>query len=81
MRLFWFAAGMAWGFLFGSIASDAFASPNPKAEMPLTATESLKESVPSKPRCMRPRIFVLAQRLPNGKAIPVMTAVVMVPCE
>ena len=62
-------------------AYHAWSSPNLKAETPLLGTQSLKEKLPAKPRCMRPRIFILAQRLPNGKAIPVMTAVVMVPCE
>lgn len=46
-------------------------------EIPLSATETARQA---KTPCTRQRVLILAQRLPNGKSIPVMVAVVTMPC-
>lgn len=50
-------------------------------EIPLSATESVRTARQAKSACTVRRVLILAQRLPNGKSIPVMVAVVTVPCE
>lgn len=62
------------------LAYHAWASPNPNQETPLTATQTAKEAISRKQRCATTRVFILAQRLPNGKAVPVMAVVARVPC-
>jgi Flp pilus assembly protein CpaB len=65
---------------FIGMAYHAWPAGRTDQEIPLSATESRKDAVSAKAQCTRQRVLILAQRLPNGKAIPVMVAVVTVPC-
>ena len=66
---------------FIGLAYHAMSAGRIDQEIPLTPTESRKDARQAKSACTVRRVLILAQRLPNGKAIPVMVAVVTVPCE
>jgi hypothetical protein len=62
------------------MAYHALAAPQPYSERPSFRPQIAKEAKQAVPACIRHRVLILAQRLPNGKTIPVMVAVVAVPC-
>lgn len=78
MRIILFAICAA--ILIG-LAYHALSAPQPFMERPSFRPQTAREAKNPIHRCMTLRKFILAQRLPNGKAIPVMVAIVAVPCQ
>lgn len=66
--------------LFLIIASTATATVRDINPMPLTATEKANDGDSRKARCIKPRMFVLALKVPGGRVIPVKTIIVFKPC-
>lgn len=66
--------------LFLIIAGTATAAVRDINPMPLTATEKAKDGDQRKARCIKPHMFVLALKTPDGRVIPVKTILVFRPC-
>lgn len=74
-RLRWLAVGFLLGLAFSAlIRSEAFASPDTTAERPRFRPETATRAKQPTVRCIPPRMFILAQRLPDGtrKAVAMM---------
>lgn len=71
---FWLA------ILFLIIASTATAAVRDINPMPLTATEKARDGDSRKARCIKPHMFVLALKVPDGRKVPVKAIVVWRPC-
>jgi len=66
--------------LFLLIAPTTTAAVRQIDPMPLTAKEKAKDSDQPKARCVKPHMFVLAIKTPDGQRIAVKTNVVFRPC-